>query len=295
LKVPRSIRAVSLSFNQFYGSLPVFMFLFTNLELFWADNNSLSGSLPASFSALTILQSLNLANNSLTGGLPYAFLASQQWGMLHVSSGSLGSPCQSTHLCKRPTTGSEASSLRSATFRAFWSAEDSTVPAACRFIRPLSTQHHPKPQPGCQLALHFRPHSMPHHGSFPIRSTPSPFTRAAPAIPSFLPVLAVPLPPHSPFPPGPPPSTSLPLPFFPPAPAADPFGYAPGRSAPMSPWLGLAFRPLSLAWSAEEQAGGRGQWGVQEGVVDWRSERVWLSPQSHVHASRSMQMHAAGA
>ncbi|GJP83295.1 hypothetical protein CLOP_g13460 [Closterium sp. NIES-67] len=71
--------------------------------------------------------------------------------------------------------------------------------------------------------------------------------------------------------------TSIPMPPSqstwqdpPPAPAADPFGYAPGRSAPVSPWQGLAFRPLSLAWSAEEQGGERGQWGVQEGV-DWRS------------------------
>ncbi|GJP30740.1 hypothetical protein CLOM_g5313, partial [Closterium sp. NIES-68] len=220
LKVPRSIRAVSLSFNQFYGSLPVFMSLFTNLELFWADNNSLSGSLPASFSALTILQSLNLANNSLTGGLPYAFLASQQWGMLQATNNRLTGVL--------PALGHipGLSVLR----------VDSTL--TCPPNGTLCPMLVTPPNAFCDsLCPEFCNSCVQYGTGTSIPMPPSQSTWQSP----------------------------------PPAPAENPFGYAPGRSAPVSPWLGLAFRPLSLAWSAEEQAGGRGQWGVQEGVVDWRS------------------------
>ncbi|CAI5484438.1 unnamed protein product, partial [Closterium sp. Yama58-4] len=64
------VTLLSLSYSHLTGSLPETIGVFSRLQYFYIDQNSISGSLPASFSNLVSLREFDAHSNQLSGPLP---------------------------------------------------------------------------------------------------------------------------------------------------------------------------------------------------------------------------------
>ncbi|KAI9072473.1 hypothetical protein K1719_045568 [Acacia pycnantha] len=78
--VTKDISSISLSYNNFYGGLPIALFKLLNLNDLSLSYNKFEGSIPSLVGNLSSLTSLDLSYNYLSGNLPESF------GQLHKLS-----------------------------------------------------------------------------------------------------------------------------------------------------------------------------------------------------------------